>query len=310
MNNILNFVFKEDHLLSKMLFRHLIYFYYLWNSLMLIVERKHFFGENTFNYPYEFGYNMIDWLYYILWHPSVHTYSEIAIYVQVIFLLTGIIFNISNKWHGLLSFLLTMNVMHLFLSQLDGGHNITLLLFTFIPFINTSGEKSNIKNEFINKFSIILSKTFFSLSKFQVLVLYFSCVMYKLQGSMWTNGVAMYYIPQADEFFHPFWTALIINSDLLITALTYTTLLWEIAHPFLLLSKKYKSPMIVTAIFFHLGTVFMMGLTTFGVAMIIANLIFLEDSHIKYLRFTFDEILATLKKSLFGGFFGRKKINL
>ena len=94
----------------------------------------------------------------------------------------------------------------------------------------------------------------------------------------------MYYIVQSDEFYHPFWSELIKNSDFLITFTTYFTILWELAYPFLIWVRKCRFPLIGMAVVFHLGTIFIMGLTTFGIAMIMWNLIFFSNDHFKLLK--------------------------
>ena len=184
--------------------------------------------------------------------------------------------------------------MNRFLPQLDGGHDITRALFIFMPFINTSGFNKKATASFSDFFKVF-SDVFFLICKIQMGILYFSSVLFKLQGSMWLNGTAMYYIIQIDEFYHPFFSNVIRNSDFLITITTYLTLLWELSYIFLIWTNEWRKRMISLAIIFHIGTINLMGLTTFGVAMIICNLIFLKDSEI---IFIINKIKKKVQKSV------------
>ena len=295
--------FNEKNLIGKKLLRIALYSYFLWSSLLILMEREHFIGVNSFNFSHDFNaQNISDWLYYFFWNSDFHHLVESLIIVQSLILLSGIVFNISSHIYALICFLLTINVQNMFISLLHGGDQIGLLLFSLLPFINTSGVIS-LRGEkiYINNFKVVLSETFFLICKLQIAVLYFSSALFKMKGSLWLNGVAMYYIVQADEFFHPFWTKLIINSDLLITATTYFTMIWELVHPFLIWIRQCRLILITFAIIFHLGTIFIMGLTAFGVIMIMLNLIFLTDNHLNIIREKTTSIFKSidLKKTKF-----------
>jgi hypothetical protein len=161
------------------------------------------------------------------------------------------------------------------LPQLDGGHNLTMLEFFFVCFFDTG--RRPLSHPFFAHVSNALSNVAFFLARMQLVTLYFSCVLYKLQGPLWVDGVAMYYIVQADEFYHPWWSELVKRSDLLITFSTYGTILWELAYGFLIWTKQGRPWLLALACLFHLGTILAMGLTTFGIAMIICNMLFLTE---------------------------------
>ena len=108
--------------------------------------------------------------------------------------------------------------------------------------------------------------------------------IYKLQGVLWQKGVAIYYILQNEEYSHPFWKSLIENNDFLITFLTYSTIGIQISYPFLIWNKNTRLLILIAICFFHLGTIVIMGLTTFGLCGIISNTIFLKDCEIQFIK--------------------------
>ena len=282
----LNKNFQEKNFIGKKYLRNALYSYFLWNSILIFLEKKHFIGVDSFNFAHNFNpERVIDWIYFFFWNPHFYHLVQTLMIVQSLMLLFGIIFNISNRVYVMICYLLTINVENMFISLLAGGDQISLIIFSLLPFINTSGKAHSLQDKkTINNFSIVLSETSFLLCKLHMATLYFSSVLYKLQGDLWLNGVAMYYIVQSDEFYHPFWAELIINSDFFITFTTYFTILWELSYPFLIWTRQCRLQLISIAIIFHLGTIFVMGLTTFGVAMIMLNLIFLTDKEFKFIK--------------------------
>ena len=108
--------------------------------------------------------------------------------------------------------------------------------------------------------------------------MYLMSGIYKLQDVLWQKGIAVYFILQNEEYSHPFWKAIIENNDFLITFFTYSTIRFEVSYFFLIWNKHTRLLILITACIFHLGTIFMMGLTTFGVSGIIANTIFLKEN--------------------------------
>ena len=272
----------EPHLKTKKFFRISFFIYFIWNSLLLLAEHEHFLTKEAFNSNHDFTGKFSAWLYYLFWNEYFYDKIVIFMIAQIILLSFSIIFNISSRIYIFICCYLTINIMNRFLPQLDGGHNITLILLSFMPFVNTSGIPQASRVVF-SQFFASASNAFFFLCKAQVAILYFSCVLIKLQGKMWRHGTAMYYILFSDEFYHPIFSDLIRNNDFLITFTTYSTILWEMSYLFLIWANKWRLILIGTSILFHLGTIYIMGLTTFGVAMILCNALFLRDSEWEYI---------------------------
>ncbi|WP_329439315.1 HTTM domain-containing protein [Streptomyces sp. NBC_01426] len=111
----------------------------------------------------------------------------------------------------------------------------------------------------------------------EVCFLYGSAGLYKVQGGSWGNGTALHYVLNL-ELFQP-WPALSHFADehtILIAIATYTTVLLQVAFPFVLFGR-LKYPVLVLLLGMHIGIAVIMGLPLFSGAMIVADAVFLPD---------------------------------
>jgi hypothetical protein len=106
---------------------------------------------------------------------------------------------------------------------------------------------------------------------FELSVLYFEAGFYKIQGHVWANGTALYYILRTNQFSLPGWTDLIWRSAALITLATWGTILFGIAHPFLLWHPRLKYLMFCCAMCLHGAIAVLMALPWFSLTMIGAH---------------------------------------
>jgi hypothetical protein len=111
----------------------------------------------------------------------------------------------------------------------------------------------------------------------QVCFLYASAGLYKVQGSYWADGTALHYVLHL-ELFRP-WPALSHFLDqypLAIAAISYLTVLTQVAFPFVLFGR-LKYPVLALLLGMHAGIAVLLGLPVFSGAMIIADAVFLPD---------------------------------
>jgi hypothetical protein len=66
----------------------------------------------------------------------------------------------------------------------------------------------------------------------------------------------------------------------LVNALTYLTVAWEISYPFLVWPKLTRPIFLGMAVFVHIGIGLAMGMLTFGLIMMYANLSFVPSEFI------------------------------
>jgi Vitamin K-dependent gamma-carboxylase len=107
------------------------------------------------------------------------------------------------------------------------------------------------------------------------------CVIYlfagwgKLAGAAWWNGTALWGAIASYEY-QTIPLTFLADFPLLINALTLVTIFWECAYPFLVWPRLSRPLVILMAVLVHLGIGLCMGMMTFGIIMVIANLAFIE----------------------------------
>ncbi|MFJ8861038.1 HTTM domain-containing protein [Streptomyces sp. NPDC102451] len=119
----------------------------------------------------------------------------------------------------------------------------------------------------------------------EVCLIYATAGWYKIQGSRWQDGTAVYY-PLKLEYFSP-WTGLsglVASSALLVMLLTYVTVIVQVAFPFTLFNRRVKNVLLVLMIGEHAGISVLLGLPFFSMAMIAADAVFLPTVFLVWLE--------------------------
>ncbi|SEK73814.1 HTTM domain-containing protein [Streptacidiphilus jiangxiensis] len=110
----------------------------------------------------------------------------------------------------------------------------------------------------------------------EVCFIYATAGWYKIQGSLWQGGTALWY-PLHLHYFEP-WPGLadgLSGSSTLVTAITYGTVIAQVGFPFLVFNRRIKNVMLTLMIAEHLGIAIVLGLPFFSLAMITADAVFL-----------------------------------
>ncbi|EPH40664.1 hypothetical protein STRAU_6276 [Streptomyces aurantiacus JA 4570] len=115
-------------------------------------------------------------------------------------------------------------------------------------------------------------------------LIYATAGWYKIQGSRWQDGTAVYYPLQLD-YFSP-WPALadlLTSHGLLIMLVTYGTVAVQVAFPFTLFNRRVKNVLLAAMIFEHAVIAVVLGLPFFSLAMIAADAVFLPTTFLRRL---------------------------
>lgn len=113
----------------------------------------------------------------------------------------------------------------------------------------------------------------------EVCLIYATAGWYKIQGSRWQDGTALYY-PLHLDYFSP-WPALselLASSGIMVMLLTYGTVIVQVAFPFTLFHRKVKNVLLVAMMLEHAGIALLLGLPVFSLAMISADAVFLPTA--------------------------------
>ncbi len=247
---------------------------------------------------------------------SYRTYTDITNYIKLdwlyidfnnetninLFLVTGIVFSLFlflgffKRFSAIVLFLLLIIFKHRNIYLLDGGDNIIWILLPLMSFIDSysfSGSYDRFVDNITKKikpYFIILSKYFSFAIIIQLCIIYFFSSLHKLQGEVWINGTALYYVLKSEDFNASFLNNLIAQSTYLVAFLTWTTIIFQFIFPFLIWHKKTKLKIILIGIFFHIGIFLLLRVDNFSFIMIGVYAILLYDDEYKKLFTKFQKL--------------------
>ncbi|GHH38683.1 hypothetical protein HNQ79_003832 [Streptomyces candidus] len=118
----------------------------------------------------------------------------------------------------------------------------------------------------------------------EVCFVYATAGWYKVQGSRWQDGTAVYY-PLHLDYFTP-WpdlSSLLASSGTMIMLVTYGTVMVQVAFPFTLFNRRVKNVLLVLMILEHASIAVLLGLPFFSMAMIAADAVFLPTVFLLWL---------------------------
>jgi hypothetical protein len=110
----------------------------------------------------------------------------------------------------------------------------------------------------------------------EVCLIYATAGWYKIQGSRWQDGTALYY-PLKLDYFTP-WpeiSGILASGGVMVMLLTYGTVIVQVAFPFTLFNRRVKNVLLVVMMLEHAAIAVLLGLPFFSLAMIAADAVFL-----------------------------------
>ena len=118
------------------------------------------------------------------------------------------------------------------------------------------------------------------LMQLHLCVVYFFSALAKLEGETWKVGTALWWSASNYEYqsLDLTWLA---GWPMIVAILTHMTVFWELSYAFLVWNRYTRPLMLWTAVAVHGGIALFMGMITFGLAMIFANLSFLRPETVR-----------------------------
>lgn len=137
--------------------------------------------------------------------------------------------------------------------------------------------------------SLVTANLSIRLIQCHLCVIYLFAGLSKLQGVTWWNGFAFWggIANQEYQTLNLTWLA---DWPLTINALTHLTVAFELSYCVLIWNRRTRPLLLLAAVVLHLGIVIALGMPTFGLAMLIANLAFVSPSLIRALIDGYDDI--------------------
>ena len=127
----------------------------------------------------------------------------------------------------------------------------------------------------------------------EVCLIYSTAGWYKIQGSRWQDGTALYYPLHLDDFTP--WPALshtLAGSDIMVMLITYGTVIVQVAFPFTLFNRRVKNVLLCAMMLEHASIAIVLGLPFFSLAMIAADAVFLPTG---FLRWAGERLVAAVR---------------
>ncbi|MET9519674.1 HTTM domain-containing protein [Streptomyces sp. NPDC002994] len=116
----------------------------------------------------------------------------------------------------------------------------------------------------------------------EVCLVYATAGWYKIQGSRWQDGTALYYPLHLDYFSPwPVLSGLLASSGVIVMLLTYGTVAVQVAFPFTLFNRQVKNVLLAVMITEHAAIAVLLGLPFFSLAMIAADAVFLPTGFLR-----------------------------
>jgi hypothetical protein len=113
----------------------------------------------------------------------------------------------------------------------------------------------------------------------EVCFIYADAGWFKIQGSRWEDGTALYYPLHIQDFTPwPAFSHALAASGVIVMLISYGTVIVQVAFPFTLLNRRAKNTLLVLMMAEHAGIAITLGLPFFSMAMISADSVFLPTS--------------------------------
>lgn len=199
---------------------------------------------------------------------------------------TAVLFGlgIGGRFAGALLYigLLVLNARNKFV--LNGADTVIKVTLFFLVFSDsfshfTLRNKSNTRHNATTWRTLTTSIMHFAQLGLQIQIcfIYFFSALTKIQGPLWMQGLANYYILHVDEFSQFSWLKYASTNPLFLAATTYGTILWEISFSFLVWFNGIRYPVLLVGVLLHLAIAAFMGIENFSVVMISSYFVFIEN---------------------------------
>lgn len=252
---------------AKLLRLVVLSWFFLHTVLLLPYMREFWSAESYILRPPIVDATWFDTLFRLFNNDAVAAHYRLFIIGQLATLAAGIV-GYRVRLMTLLAWFFTLNLGQAAYLAMDGGNNLATLLLTYLLLINTTGRPlSSDRFPTAARIARAVSNTAFFIVRCQVVIVYATAATLKIQGGLWQNGMALYYILQSDSFTHPMLMKLMQTYPWFSMAGTYAALFFQWAFAFLIWNPRLRAVLMLAGVGLHLGIAFGMGLFTFGLMM-------------------------------------------
>ena len=203
-------------------------------------------------------------------------YPAFVIGQIVMAILAGL--SVSPRLSSALLYFFTINLDNRAMVTMDGGNNLMhILLFLLIFMAPGSGKQTSGWRADAQMFGNAVSNAAFFMARVQVALVYATAGLLKVKGALWPKGVALYYTMNVVEYGNEMVGQVMSDWPLLLVFSCYMTVLFQVSFPILIWPRLTRPLMMLIGTIFHVSIIFVMGLTTFGLAMCTSYIFFYTD---------------------------------
>jgi len=205
--------------------------------------------------------------------PSLHDAASYVVFLPVLLALAGVYWWRSRALAVVLCYIV-LSFYDVARFSIDGGHNLSWLLLLYNVFLDPRPDAP--------MFSKFVSMCGFLTCRAQILLVYLTAGLTKLVAPVWQEGEALYYVLALDVFSFPWMQAWVATAPVsLLKLCSYFIIGFQLAFPLFVWNKRLRPWLLLTGICVYASIMLVMGLGTFGLVMIVAHILFLdEDSKI------------------------------
>lgn len=290
------------HRVGARLFRILVGLGFLYQFGILYGQRALLFGPEALN-PYDDFATMFGWEHYSLLALSPSEAWFEFVYHATLLVLGVWTAGIATRWTTPLVWL-GVHTLHARAADIwDGGDNLMHIVLLFAVLLDlrpaapreapAATPREGEGDAAPVGVRDVLHNVALLACAIQVCIVYVVAGITKLGGKYWVNGTAFYYVLNSNEFgFSRSLAPIIWNSPLVLSVMTWAPVVMQLAFPFVYLfgSAASRRVLVLTAISFHLGIFALMGLETFAVFMIAAELLLLSNDDYAFVRRVFGAV--------------------
>lgn len=274
-----SFFFRDESPISIAIFRILFGLILLLNAFLLWPDLLVWYGANGL-IPVEMAHRLLDgpaWSLLFIENQSNDT-LVLGLFFTLVLACLALTLGFFTRLSSIVVFVLIVSFHHRNTAILHSGDTL-IRLISFLLIFSPAGRALSLDSFLAKKDSQstkkMVSPWAFRLIQLQISLLYVTTALYKLQGSTWRDGTALYYIFRMADF-HRFPLPKILNSLPLLRVLSWGTIAIELALGTLIWVKPLRYPILVMGIGFHLGIEYSMNIPVFQLLMIACLLSFVR----------------------------------
>lgn len=274
----------SPHVQTAKLFRISIVSFMLLNALLKLPHVQEFYAPTSYLYRYGVDHSsLIGYMISFIQEPMVIQYYWAFVVGEFVFLLLAL-FGIAIRLSLVLVYITSENLKTLIPVALDGGDNLISLLLVYLIVMDTSGHKPDTSLRGLTNNA--LTNVAVTVSRLQIMFVYLVAGLLKVQGDLWSHGMAIYYVLQSD---YSFGMARTLVRDYVFIAMfaSYAVIAYQLVFPYLVWFRQTRPWVLLVGVGFHMGIFVFMGLLEFSLVMCAS-----------YTIFFYDEWCATVLKAL------------